>query len=29
MGAAFASIWDGAEVKKELNSAAAAMEAAK
>lgn len=29
MGAAFASIWDGAPVQKELNSAAAAMEAAK
>jgi len=29
MGAAFASIWDGADVQKELNSAAAAMEAAK
>jgi len=29
MGAAFASIWDGADVKKELTAAAAAMEAAK
>lgn len=27
MGAAFASIWDGADVQKELNAAAAAMEA--
>lgn len=29
MGAAFASIWDGADVQKELGAAAAAMEAAK
>ena len=29
MGAAFASIWDGADVTTQLNSAAAAMEAAK
>ncbi|ULQ60950.1 hypothetical protein K7I13_06765 [Brucepastera parasyntrophica] len=29
MNAAFASIWDGADVVKELNAAAAAMEAAK